>query len=468
MKKSDSEISRHASCHTDTCHILAQAFLESHNSVIKLDLQTGKALVLKSGLDGEIDGMVFDWPDLLEYYANRHVYPPDRECLHSFHPELIKQLCQGKNSCKCMELRCMSETDQYEWFELYAYKVGADEHTFLICTKNINEAKLVRSIVDLFVYRNYDYLFLINTKNDSYTRFTANKENIPVPPEKGAHYTEDMIRYNRIYVAPEDFERVTANMQIPHVLKMLAQSDSYSFTSGGITNDGKYRRSQVLFLFYDKTAGLILLARTDVTQIYLEEQEKSRQLHEALVSAQLDAMTGIFNQKATTELIKRSLESQYRKMAAFLFIDVDNFKQVNDTLGHQTGDRLLCFLAKRLEEIAGRNGIAGRLGGDEFLLYLSDISSIRKIEEIARSICDIPSTLSEVSILQGMISCSVGISIYPHDGTDYEKLLGKADQALYTSKRYGKREYYFYSLEAEPLTDQMSPLALEKSRFVKE
>lgn len=277
-----------------------------------------------------------------------------------------------------------------------------------------------------------------------------------------------MIRYNRTYVAPEDFEQVTANMQIPHVLKMLAQSDSYSFTSGGITNDGKYRRSQVLFLFYDKTAGLILLARTDVTQIYLEEQEKSRQLHEALVSAQLDAMTGIFNQKATTGLIKRSLESQYRKMAAFLFIDVDNFKQVNDTLGHQTGDHLLCFLAQRLQEIAGRSGIAGRLGGDEFLLYLSDISSIRKIEEIARSICDIPSTLSEVSILQGMISCSVGISIYPHDGTDYEKLLGKADQALYTSKRYGKREYYFYSLEAEPLTDQMSPLALEKSRFVKE
>lgn len=255
-----------------------------------------------------------------------------------------------------------------------------------------------------------------------------------------------MIRYNRKYVTPEDYERVTGNMQIPHVLKMLEQSDQYSFTSGGITTDGKYRRSRTLFLSYDKAAGLILCARTDVTQIYLEEQEKGRQLSKALRSAQLDPMTGIYNQKATAELVTRSLESQYRRMAAVLFIDVDNFKMVNDTLGHQVGDDLLCYLARRIQEIAGRSGIAGRLGGDEYLLYLPDFSSISEVEDVAGKICDL-FFASPVEIEKDLLSCSVGISIYARDGTNYNTLLRKADQALYTSKRYGKRLYYLYSLE---------------------
>ena len=186
-------------------------------------------------------------------------------------------------------------------------------------------------------------------------------------------------------MAPEDYERVTANMQIPHIIQMLEQSEIYSFTSGGITTEGNYRRSRVVFLYYDKTAGQILMARTDVTQIYLEEQEKNRQLAEALRSAKHDPMTGVYNQKATGELISRSLQGQYRTMAAILFVDVDNFKKVNDTCGHPKGDELLCFLAESLEEIAGR------------------------------------------------------------DGTDYDTLLRKADEALYTAKRYGKNQYYFYS-----------------------
>lgn len=433
--------------------LAAQAFLEDHISVGKLDLQTGEVFVMKSDLDWEIAGLVFDWTELLKRYVQQRVYPPDRELASSFTLEWMREFCLNINPR--IELRSTAGENHYEWVEMAAYKVGADAHTALVCTKSINETKLVRSIVDLFVYQNYDYLILIDTINDSYTRFTGSKGNIPVPPEKGENYTADMIAYNCKYVAPEDCERVTANMQIPHILRMLKHSDSYSFTSGGLTEDGGYRRSRIMFLSYDKPAGLILCARTNVTQIYLEEQEKSRQLHEALQSAQLDAMTGIFNPKATAELVARSLENQYHKTAALLFIDVDNFKIINDTLGHQIGDALLCFLARSIQEIAGRKGIAGRLGGDEYLLYLPDVSSVSEIEEAAGKLCGIfsalPADFFAKGVQQDMISCSVGVSVYPRDGTDYETLLRKADQALYTSKRYGKKRYYLYSLEVEKL-----------------
>lgn len=433
--------------------LLAQAFAENHISMVKLNLQTGNALVLKSAYDPELLGTKCSWEALVERYALRRAAPVDRELVLSLTLERMRALRHEGMGARPLEIRCLSPDDplRLQWVELAVSKAGSDESVALITTRNIEETRLMRRIVDLFVYRNYDYLFLIDAKRDAYTRFTGSKGKIPVPPESGSHYTEDMVRYNREYVTPEDCERVTANMQLAHVVKMLEQMDIYSFTSGGITKDGKYRRSRVLFLYYDKTAGMILTARTDVTQIYLEEQEKSMQLADALRRAQHDAMTGLYNQKATEELVQRSLDSQYRSMAAVMFIDVDNFKMVNDTLGHQKGDELLCFLARHIREIAGRNGIAGRIGGDEYLLYLPVISTCEELEKIARKICGIFQTFSTGPLLQESISCSVGISIYPRDGTDYATLLRKADQALYTSKRYGKNRYYLYSREAEEL-----------------
>lgn len=429
--------------------ILAQAFLENYISVVKLDLSSGEAYVLKSEYDQEIERKACSWPELVQRYAQRRAYPPDKEVVLSLTLEKLRRFAETGEGNFPLEIRCQPVGGNYEfqWTELSANRIGSDIDQVLITTRNINETRLIRCIVDLFVYQNYDYLYLIDAKTDSYTRFTGRKGSTPVPPEKGEHYTEDMIHYNSKYVVPEDIERVTSNMRLPHVMEMLEQRDMYSFTSSGITKDGRYRHSRVVFLYYDKSSKLILTARTDVTQIYLEEQEKARQLAEALRNAQHDAMTGIYNQKATAELVKRSLGGQYRSTAAVLFVDVDNFKMVNDTLGHQKGDELLCVLARRLQEIAGRDGIAGRIGGDEFLLYLPNIPNKHEVKGIATQICRLFDTEPDEAFKELEVSCSVGISIYPHDGTNYETLLRKSDQALYTAKRYGKKQYYLYSCE---------------------
>lgn len=430
----------------DNC-ILAQAFLQAFIGVIKINLKNGEALVLKSDLNQDSVGKVVSFSDLVERYVKQRVYPSDQEKVSFVTLDRLKKFCLDGSGFP-FEIRARTDTGQFQWVEVSAVHSPLDQKNVLLTTRNIDETKLLKSIINLFVYRNYDYLCLIDAKNDTFVRLTGSKENTPVPPEKGEHYTSEMLSFNRKYVVPEDYERVTANMQLSNIIERLEKADFYSFTSGGITADGKFRRSRVNYFYYDKAAGLILNARTDVTQIYLEEQEKSRQLAEALRNAQHDAMTGIYNQKATMELVKCSLDNQYRRTAAFFFIDVDNFKLANDTLGHQKGDELLCFLAQRIQKIAGREGIAGRIGGDEYLLYLPNLSNIREVEQVAEQICQI----FEYSLAKDMISCSVGVAIYPRDGTDYETLLRKADQALYTSKRYGKKRYFLYSWEIEKLT----------------
>lgn len=429
--------------------IAAQAFLDNHMSVIKLDIRTGEAFVLKSDLDQESVGKALPFDTLIARYISRRAYPPDRTLLSSLTLERLKQICIDQQQPFTLDLRCTTADGNFEWVKVTATRARGYDHIILAATRSINEAKLMRTIVDLFVYQNYDYLFLIDAKNDTYTRFTPVRGSVPVPPESGASYTEEMIRFNRRFVLPEDYERVTANMQLAHIVQMLAHQEKYCFTSSGIDKNGNYRRSQITFLYYDRTARLILCARTDVTQLYLEEKEKNRQLLEALKRAQRDAMTGLYNKKAISELITRSLDSQYRAECAFLLIDVDNFKMVNDTLGHLKGDELLCHLANLLNELAGHNGMAGRIGGDEYLLYLPSVTDMMQVEAAAREICHAFDNIEAHTLPAGLTSCSVGISIYPRDGTDYITLLNKADQALYTSKRYGKQRYYYYSLDAD-------------------
>lgn len=352
-----------------------------------------------------------------------------------------------------LEVRCRSENTAYIWAEINISVISPQERKLLVTTRSIDEDRMLKSIVEQFVFQDLDYFVLLNAKNDTYTMFSAKKSGTPVPPVYGESYSAQVLEYNARYVAPDEFQQTTGNMQIPHVLEMLEKEERYSFSTSGITDQGTFRRTRVQFQYYDKDAGLILLTRTDITRMFMEEQEKNERLAAALRDARQDPLTGIYNQKGTEALTIDLLTKQKEKKAAFLFVDVDNFKMVNDTLGHQEGDTLLRFLADSIRDTAAEyEGIAGRIGGDEFLLFLPGIPSMEKVKNCAGRVCQAFDAVTEGAMKALPISCSVGISIYPEDGSDYKTLLRKADQALYTSKRYGKNKYYFYS-ERLPLLE---------------
>lgn len=428
---------------------LAQVFAQAYISIAEVDLDSGEALILKASQDPEFEGLTLPWDKIVERYAGFRAYPDDAKKVLGISLDKLSAAQASGARAVLAEVRCMGSSEgRYDWVEISAAAVPGHTRKVLITTKEINQERLQRRVVELFVYQSLDYLLVVDTKHNSYIRISYDREGVPLPLASGGDYEADMVRYNKMYVLPEDYERVTDNMRLSTMVERLRRQGQYTFPSGGLGEDGSYRWSRVRIIPYDLDAGIVLIARTDATQLYREEQAKNARLSAALRDAQTDALTGLYNKRAVRDLVVRSLENQYRERAAFLFCDIDNFKMVNDTFGHQKGDCLLREIGSFLKELCGRSGIAGRIGGDEFLLYLPGVTP-DEAGQFARQICGaLEGRAQEIPI-----SCSVGISLYPQDGTDYEMLVRKADQALYRSKRYGKNRFDFYSIKAREAED---------------
>ncbi|HOY24460.1 MAG TPA: EAL domain-containing protein [Cellvibrio sp.] len=166
-----------------------------------------------------------------------------------------------------------------------------------------------------------------------------------------------------------------------------------------------------------------------------------------------DALTGLPNRSFLLEKIETIIKEHPHddKKIAIIFLDLDNFKKVNDTEGHEAGDQLLRTATKRMRNCVREADILARLGGDEFVILIeSDISQ----SGLMRMSANILESLAKPFLLNNhnhFISCSMGISIYPRDDTVPDGLIGKADMAMYRAKKMGKNNFQFYSEELERL-----------------
>lgn len=158
-----------------------------------------------------------------------------------------------------------------------------------------------------------------------------------------------------------------------------------------------------------------------------------------------DALTGLGNRKKFHEALNQSLTwaNNNKQLVALMFLDLDGFKQVNDTLGHDTGDQLLRVVAQRLTNSLRNSDIVSRLGGDEFTVILSGIPQADYAATVAEKILK---ALSQVFVLEGknaFVTVSIGISIYPKDGEVEDILIKQADLAMYRAKQLGRNQYQF-------------------------
>ncbi len=158
-----------------------------------------------------------------------------------------------------------------------------------------------------------------------------------------------------------------------------------------------------------------------------------------------DPLTGLSNRKFFAEQLYESLHwAQHNNLLlGLLFIDLDGFKQVNDTLGHETGDRLLMTIAERLSNSLRASDTVSRLGGDEFTVILRAIPNVQIAAKVAEKIL---SSITKPIVLDGYtirVSASIGISVYPYNSQDSETLMKQADTAMYRAKRLGKNRYEF-------------------------
>lgn len=189
--------------------------------------------------------------------------------------------------------------------------------------------------------------------------------------------------------------------------------------------------------------------------------------------ARYDTLTGLPNRMLINETLARAMQQaeQWRTECAFMMIDLDRFKAVNDTLGHPLGDRLLGRVAERLRLLMTDNELCGRLGGDEFAVVIQDASKPERIETLARAIIEALSRPYEVDQHTLYIGASVGTAIGPRDGRTAEMLIRSADLALYRSKDAGGGKHHRYEPQLHANAEERRTIeialrsALEKGQF---
>lgn len=168
--------------------------------------------------------------------------------------------------------------------------------------------------------------------------------------------------------------------------------------------------------------------------------------HSLEKAANFDALTGLPNRRLLQDRLAQALMRSKRNgyLLAVCFLDLDGFKQVNDSLGHDAGDELLCLVAMRLAKLLRGDDTVARLGGDEFVLLLGDAQSELAVTQLLDRLLQ---DIAQPFALKGgcaTVSASIGVTLYPHDLSVPEQLLEHADQAMYQAKNSGKSRYHFY------------------------
>jgi diguanylate cyclase (GGDEF)-like protein len=176
-----------------------------------------------------------------------------------------------------------------------------------------------------------------------------------------------------------------------------------------------------------------------------ELKEKSEQTLRYLAAH--DSLTGLANRVTFNELLDAAIKSAHRhdRQCALLFIDLDQFKLINDTFGHVEGDNFLIEMARRLRNVVRASDVIARLGGDEFVVLLNDIVENRQVEIVANNVL---TALAKPFALSGRVcqaTASIGIAMFPDDGADMRTLMKHADIAMYQVKSKGKNDIRYFS-----------------------
>jgi diguanylate cyclase (GGDEF)-like protein len=199
--------------------------------------------------------------------------------------------------------------------------------------------------------------------------------------------------------------------------------------------------------FSETTLAAKIKAMQQIANTQKKLDETTYQLNKL---SSMDVLTGVENRLQFAKIIQEKIDYARKNDAKFalLFIDLDNFKSVNDNLGYHTGDLLLKAIAERLKSSLQKNDLIARLNGDEFAIVINEIPTQDDAEYYAKKISAILSTSYHLLNYDIQVSCSIGIACYPISGTTTETLIQRAEMAMYHAKKSGRNNYQFYTKES--------------------
>jgi len=186
------------------------------------------------------------------------------------------------------------------------------------------------------------------------------------------------------------------------------------------------------------------------------------------IMAQFDSLTGLPNRGLLEDRLRQTMAQSRRKQwqTGVLFVDLDRFKLVNDTLGHPVGDRLLREVSARLQLCVRADDTVGRISGDEFAIVLADLAHAEDAAKVAQKVLDALAQPFALEASEVFVSASIGISVYPADGEDAETLLRNADMAMYRAKKASRNAYRFFTAKMNERTARKLQLGTDLRRAI--
>lgn len=212
------------------------------------------------------------------------------------------------------------------------------------------------------------------------------------------------------------------------------------YADGLISAQWKNTRSMLIALIVITVVFSCIVMVVDIFGRIRDNQQKK----ELENKADTDLLTGLNNKLATERKIKNYMEQNPQTQSMMFLLDVDNFKTVNDTMGHAFGDEVLSTLGEEISAIFRASDIIGRVGGDEFMIFLKGVPTPEVVRKEAKKVEDFFKTFQVGKNVKYAVRASIGVAVFPKEGADFETLYKAADQGLYKAKRRGKNQLAFY------------------------
>ncbi len=258
---------------------------------------------------------------------------------------------------------------------------------------------------------------------------------------------DDLLDVQREELINKPFEMLFPKRNLPEVKRWLAELTSRGI-AGAIDSEYITKIGKVVpislsgAVMYDddgEVRGFICVAQ-DITE---RKQAEDR----LQFLAHFDSLTNLPNRTLLIDRMNQEIARTHwhKRLMAVLFLDLDRFKVINDTLGHTVGDQLLKEVAQRLTDCVREGDTVSRLGGDEFVILLVDLGDVRDVPVVAKKITGVFSRPFLLNNMEYFITVSIGISIYPNDSEDGNSLMKYADIAMYGAKKQGRNRYQLYS-----------------------
>jgi len=310
--------------------------------------------------------------------------------------------------------------------------------------ENEDAIKHLHERLELAVDGNRDIIWDWDLENGDFS-VTQRWEDIIGYDKKVIPYT---IKQWRKYIHPEDLRDVLKNT----TACMKGESKYLDATYRLKHNDGHWiwinMRGVVQFSKNSNSKRMIGTKRDVTLEKYLQIKIEQQQV-KLEYQANHDALTGLPNRLLFHDRLDQALKKakRYKLKMALFFIDLDFFKEINDTMGHKVGDEVLKIVSQRIKDAVREEDTVARLGGDEFTIIVEEFKNKNDISSLAKKVLK---SLNKPMNYDGEslhISSSIGISIYPANSTDSDTLLSCADTAMYDAKIKGKNNFQFYSVK---------------------